>query len=343
MSAKRRGRRIFFSVLLVAFVGILILKGFKYYQKIFYPSVKKDGYIYIPTGSRMYTLNTKLFSNGFIQDTASFSFVAELMEFDKVKPGKYKLTQGMSNKKLISNLRIGKQEPVDLTFSNAKNLKHFASIISRQIEADSNELYSLLTNKEFLKNYGYNVDNILCAFIPNTYEFYWNTNSEEFLERMKIEYNKFWTNEKEEKAFKSGLTKIETGILASIVQAETNHYDEMPIVAGVYINRLKRGWKLQADPTVRFLLDDNTRRVLYKDLEIDSPYNTYKYKGLPPGPLSLPSTQAINSVLNYQNHRFMYFCADPETGRHLFSKTHSQHVRNRKKYHDYLNRERIFR
>jgi UPF0755 protein len=201
----------------------------------------------------------------------------------------------------------------------------------------------LLTNPDFLKSYGYNKQNILCAFIPNTYEIFWNTNSYEFLKRMKKEYNDFWDKDKTKKIQIIGLTPIEVGILASIVQAETNHFDEMPTVAGVYINRLNKGWKLQADPTVRFLLDDKTRRVLYKDLEIDSPYNTYKYTGLPPGPLALPSIQSITAVVNYGKHNYMFFCADPETGKHAFARTNREHERNRKKYQDYLNKNKIFR
>lgn len=240
----------------------------------------------------------------------------------------------MSNNELINMLRSGKQEPVKVTFNNIRSREEFAGKISRQLEADSLSVIHLLMDDKYLEQFGTNALNSLALFIPNTYEFYWNTTAEMFINRMAREYDKFWNQIRRMKCRETGLTRRQVSILASIIEKETSKEIEKPSIAGVYMNRLRKGWPLQADPTIIFAWNDyNIKRVLTKHTRINSPYNTYIYTGLPPGPICLPSIGSIDAVLNFEHHDYMYFCAKDDLGGfHVFSRTLSEHNRNAKKY-----------
>ncbi len=265
-----------------------------------------------------------------------------------VRPGKYILNKGMSNNDIINSLRSN-NITVNVIFNNVKDLNDLAGKLSNQIEADSLSFLSSFDTDFFIEK-GFDEKNILSMYIPNSYNFFWNTSAEQFNERMFEEHTKFWQkNNRVQKANKIGLSKKEVMILASIVYEESKGNIELPKIAGVYVNRLNNNWKLQADPTVKFAayqLDEYKhtviRRVLNKHLKIDSPYNTYKYSGLPPGIISMPSIQAIDAVLNYDKHNYYFFAADPtKPGYHSFARTLSEHKRNARKFHRYLNSKGI--
>ena len=265
-----------------------------------------------------------------------------------VRPGKYILNKGMSNNDIINSLRSN-NITVNVIFNNVKDLNDLAGKLSNQIEADSLSFLSSFDTDFFIEK-GFDEKNILSMYIPNSYNFFWNTSAVQFNDRMFEEHTKFWQkNNRVQKANKIGLSKKEVMILASIVYEESKGNIELPKIAGVYVNRLNNNWKLQADPTVKFAayqLDEykNTviRRVLNKHLKIDSPYNTYKYSGLPPGIISMPSIQAIDAVLNYDKHNYYFFAADPtRPGYHSFARTLSEHKRNARKFHRYLNSKGI--
>jgi len=251
----------------------------------------------------------------------------------------------MNNNELINMLRSGNQAPVNIVLHNIRTKPELASVVQEKLEADSLAVIRLLNNSSYLEDYGLDTETVRAIFIPNTYEFYWNTSAKQFFERMYQEYQKFWTEKKIEKAKKIDLSRLEVITLASIVEEETIKNDERPTIAGVYMNRLRKGMPLQADPTVRYALQDFTiKRILKKHLVIDSPYNTYKNKGLPPGPINMPSIPSINAVLHYEKHDYLFFCAkDDFSGYHAFAKTHAEHVRNARKYQKALNKRKIWR
>jgi len=338
-------------VIIIAFVGFCIGIGFliNTLKKVYSPNVEISGqtkaYINIHTGSNLSDVCKSLYDNSYIINRKSFEWMAKRMKYaEHVKPGRYKLKQGMSNKELIELLRSGKQEPVRFSINNIRLKSQLAGLAGRNLEADSTQLLNLLNDENFLSHLGFNRNTIISVFLPNTYEIYWNTNAESFVKRMKREYDKFWNTEKLEKAKSIGFSPVEIITIASIVDEESNLSSEFPVLAGVYINRLKRDMPLQADPTVKFAMGNfMLKRVLLKYLDYDSPYNTYKYKGLPPGPICIPSIKAINSVLNYERHSYLYFCAKSDfSGAHVFAKTLSQHNLNAEAYQKALNKKRIF-
>ena len=249
----------------------------------------------------------------------------------------------MSNNQLVNMLRGGLQSPVNVTFNNMRDVDQLAGRIAKQIEADSASISQLFHDQEYIKEHGFNNYTIPALFLPDTYQFYWNTDAEGFAVRMLQEYSKFWTDERKEQAKNLGLTPIQVSTLASIVNKETNMTDEMPRVAGVYLNRLKNNWLLHADPTLIFALNDySIKRVLNVHKEVESPYNTYKYVGLPPGPICIPSVAAVKSVLNAEQHHYFYFCAKEDfSGYHNFAKTLAEHNRNAAKYQQALNQRGI--
>lgn len=262
-----------------------------------------------------------------------------------IRPGRYVIENAVSYNELINILRGGKQTPVKVTFSNARTIYDLAGKVGGKIEADSAEIAAFLSDPENYRRDGFTRETVIAIFIPNTYEFYWNTDAADFYLRMLKEYRKFWTDERLKKAEQLNLSPVDVSILASIIDDEVVKADEKPRIAGVYLNRLKLGMPLQACPTIRFALNDYTiTRVLYKHLETDSPYNTYKYKGLPPGPISCPSIEGIDAVLNAEDHDYLYFAARPDfSGYHNFSRTLAEHNRNANLYQRELNRRKIFR
>ena len=314
-------------VLISAIVSIVIV-----IRKIYTPNIilknKQNGYVYIKTGATLQDVCNTLYENNFLVNRNSFEWLAEKKGYAKqIKPGKYKLISGMNNNDLINLLRSGKQERVRISFNNIRFSEQIAGVFGRHLEADSNEIASLFRNDQFLAKYGVTKESAVSIFIPNTYYFFWNTSAEDVFKRMYKESQNFWTTERLLKSKEINLIPYEVITLASIVDEESNYSPEYPIIAGVYINRLKRGMPLQADPTIKFAVGDfSLQRVLSKHTSIESPYNTYRNKGLPPGPIALPSIKAIDAVLNYQKHNYLYFCAKSDfSGQHAFAKTLVQH------------------
>ena len=347
---KVKKTRILKSLLYLAFIFIITASvvGYWAYNKFYSPNVDLQGeqtvIIYIPTGSDFEDVKKILYENDYIIDKTSFEWIAEKKNYtQKVKAGKYELKNKMTDNHLINMLRSGAQIPVRVTFNNIRTKEKLAAKVSQYLEFDSTAFIDLLNNEDHIEKFNFTLDEILIMFLPNTYEFWWNTSAEQFIERMQTEYKKFWTDERKEKANQAGLKPYQVSILASIVQQETNKKDEMSRIAGVYINRLNKNWPLQADPTVIFAIGDFTiKRVSNYQLKYDSPYNTYLNTGLPPGPICLPNPTTINKVLNYEKHHYMFFCAkDDLSGYHAFAKSHRQHQNNANKYHRALNKRGI--
>lgn len=338
---KSRKSKIQKSVLLIlgSLIIIAIIIFVIFIRLLFRPNVwaggKESISIYIPTGAGYNAVKDTLYSKGIVVRRKSFEWLARQKEYpDHVKPGHYVIQEGMNNDELINLLRSGKQTPVKVTFNIARNLNEVAGIISRQIEADSASIVTLMKDDTFLSKLKLSSTDAFTLLIPNTYEFWWTTDAKGFLERMKKESDNFWNENRLQKLSNSRLNIPEVFVLASIVEKETVKNDEKPAIAGVYINRLRKGWKLQADPTLVYASGETgVKRVLNRHKQIDSPYNTYIYEGLPPGPICVPSIQSIDAVLNFQRHDFMFFCAKSDfSGYHAFSRTLAEHNRYAKEY-----------
>jgi UPF0755 protein len=337
--------------ILIAAALIIILVaayyGLNLYKTYFAPNVNgNETYLYIKTGANYEDLLTTIESKDLIKDVESFKKAAAKMNLAaSLKAGRYRLKEGLTNRALINTLKAGNQDPVKLKFQNIRKKENFAAYMAKNMEADSSAFLSVLDSLPLLEKYGFNKENSYTMFIPNTYELYWNIKPIEFFERMQKEYDKFWTAERKQKAEKLKLSPIEVSILASIVDYEALYDKEMPTIAGLYLNRLNRGIPLQADPTVIFANNDFTvKRVTGKLLAVDSKYNTYKYKGLPPGPIMMPSIKAIDAVLNREANNYIYMCAKEDfSGYHNFAETEAQHEVNARKYRAALNERKIFR
>ncbi|MCS6973153.1 MAG: endolytic transglycosylase MltG [Cyclobacteriaceae bacterium] len=327
-----------FSVLLITFV-------FYFYQICYTPNIlvgKEPRELIIPDSATFKTVQQILHEGGYVQDLISFSFLARLMGYDKqIKPGRYVLRANMNNLEAIRYLRLGRQEPVMITFNNVRLIPELAKKITRNIAMTPAAFEAALIQFAMTNSYGFNKDNVLAMFIPNTYEVYYDVSPEGLIERMYEEYRKFWNEERMDKAKALGLTPVEVSILASIVQAETVKREEAPVIAGLYINRLKKDMLLQADPTLVYAWGDfSLKRVLNQHKEIDSPYNTYKYKGLPPGPINMPEIYFIDAVLNHKPSNYLYMCAREDfSGYHNFAATLTEHNRNAARYQQALTRE----
>lgn len=337
---------ILIPIVIVGLIGSVF--AFNYYRLNYVPNTKnsKEIVIYIPTGSTFQNVIDSLCKHDILKNQKSFTTVASRPGYkNNIKAGRYLIKPNTGNRRLISMLKMGLQKPLKLTFNNIRTPEQLAGRIAQQIEADSLSILALLTSDRITTDYGFDKATIIAMCIPNTYEFYWNTNAKGFLDRMQKEYERFWNNERQSKAFKLGLTKVQISTLASIVEEETRFNIEKSRVSGVYINRLNKGIPLQADPTVKFAVGDfGLRRILTKHLEINSPYNTYKYRGLPPGPIRCPSINSIDAVLNTEKHSYLYFCAKADfSGYHEFAKTLTEHNRNAEAYRRALNKERIYR
>lgn len=343
-------KKIILAVLAILLVSAGIT-GFIVYNVIFKPNVsvgdKKSQVIYIKTGSTFDDVVNMLYDNHIILNKKSFIWLAEKKKYpENIKPGKYRVLAKMGNNELINILRAGIQESVQINYTGVRTVSQLVTRVCKRLEADSLEMKEKLKDMGYLTKYGFNQENLMALFIPNTYEFYWNTSVDQWMERMAKEYKKFWTDERKKKARQIGLSQTEVAVLASIVQAEQwNFDDEKPIIAGLYLNRLRINMLLQSDPTVIYALGDFTiNRVLNNDKELDSPYNTYKYKGLPPGPIVLPDASSIDAVLNYQKNDYLYMCAKEDlSGRHYFAKTYDQHQVYAAKYREALNKLNIKR
>ncbi|MGD1846829.1 MAG: endolytic transglycosylase MltG [Salibacteraceae bacterium] len=324
--------------------------GWQAYQAIYQPNVVLEDndspYVYIATGDDFQKVSAQLYERKMILNRSSFEWVAEQKKYTgHVRPGRYKVEAGMTNSELVNLLRSGKQEPVKLVFHNVRTLPDLAGRIARQIEADSTKLVSAMLSTESAREYGFNEHSFRSMFIPNTYQLNWNTSAKQFLDRMAREFKVFWNEKRKMKARELNLQQSEVHTLASIVEEETSKREEAPRIAGVYVNRLRKGMPLQADPTLKWAIGDFTiKRLLDKDKEINSPYNTYKYRGLPPGPIRLADTRYIDAVLDYERHDYLYFCAREDfSGYTNFAKTYAQHLVNARRYQRALNQRKIYR
>lgn len=333
------------KIIFAIIAGLFLLIGTVVYVKFFTDNTtfsKNELYIKIPTGANFE--DVKKIVAPYIKNTSGFYLMASLRSYEKnIKPGRFLLKKGMGNYALIATLR--KNVPIKIAFNNQERLENVAQRIGSEIEADSLSLMSSFHDSIFLKKNGFTKENVIAMFIPNSYQFYWNTSAGKFRDKMLEEYRKFWNKDRLEKAKKLGMTPEQVITLASIVHKESVKLDERPRVAGAYLNRLKLGMPLQGDPTIIYALklrDNNfnqvIKRVLYGDLRINSPYNTYVNLGLPPGPIAQPDISAIDAVLNPEKHDYIYFCASVEKfGYHEFATTFEQHQANAKKYAAWLN------
>lgn len=343
-------KKILIYLSLAVVVGASVY-GYLIYKNIFSPNTnfsEKEVFVYIPTDSN-YNDVVEIITP-YIKDMDLFQMTAEKKSYvANVKPGRFLFKRDMNNNDLVNALRIN--VPLNLAFNNQERLEDFAGRIGSQIEADSTSLMASFTDENFLREQNMTRENVLSLFIPNSYEFFWNTSADKFRDRMAKEYRKFWTPERLQKAQAQNLTPLEVSTLASIVHKETVKSDERPRVAGVYLNRLNRGIKLEADPTVIYAVKKNAddfaieiKRVLYKDLETNSPYNTYMYEGLPPGPIAMPDVTALDAVLNPEKHNYIFFCASVTNfGYHEFAVTAAQHEANRQKYVAWISKQGIKR
>ncbi len=353
-SRPRKSKRPFFHRFIMWTLALLILAaivtGYLLYRAIFKPNVwtgEKDYIsVYIPTGSDFTDVKRILYGNGTVINRKTFEWLASKKKYDEyVKPGHYIITSEMNNDELINLLRSGNQTPVNVIFNSLRSIEDLASVAGSQIEADSSDISALLNDDELIRAYGFSDTSIMSMFIPNTYEFWWTTDARQFMERMDSEYNSFWDEERKAKAKELEMSPIEVTTLASIVEKETNKNDEKPTIAGVYVNRLRAGWRLQADPTLIYAWQDySIKRVLNRHKTIESPYNTYKVRGLPPGPICIPSISSIDAVLNYEDHNYMFFCASADlSGYHAFAKTSREHNRNARAYQKALDELNVYK
>ncbi|NJM26030.1 MAG: endolytic transglycosylase MltG [Bacteroidia bacterium] len=322
--------------LFIAVLGISFT--FYGYQMVFTPNVLVDREareLIIPDNVTFKSLQDQLYNGEYVRDIMAFSFLAKLMDYDEnIRPGRYVLQANMSNYATIKLLRSGNQVPVDITFNNVRILPELAKKITRNLALTPQQFDSAVLTFAATNTYGFNQQNVMAMFIPNTYEVYYNVSGAQLLERLHEEYENFWTADRKAKAQQIGLTPIEVSILASIVQAETIKADEAPVIAGLYINRLKKGIPLQADPTLKFAVGDfSLKRILNVHKEVESPYNTYRHAGLPPGPINMPEISSLLAVLEYKPSNYYYMCAREDfSGYHNFSDNLAEHNRNAARY-----------
>lgn len=345
MEQNKNKKKIFFWIISIIILLAITSTVFTY-RMVFKPiGLPETEYIYIDNNSNYDDVIDQIKEKIELPNEKIFNLLSERMNYQNmVKTGRYAIEDGITMPDLIRKLRSGSQTPIKLTFNNIRTIESLAGRLSSQLMVDSISILEVLRDTTFAAKYGFNEQTFGAMFIPNTYEVYWDTNVENLIDRMKREYDSFWNEERRAKAEKINLTPIEVATLASIVEEEATYAEEYPIVAGLYINRLNRGMRLEADPTVKFAVGDATlRRILFKHLEVESPYNTYKIDGLPPGPIRIPSTASINATLSPAQHNYIFMCAkDDLSGRHNFAVTHAEHARNARAYQKALNERGIY-
>jgi len=340
------GKKVLIAGMITAmllFIFLLLL-----YFVVTWPVIDLKGnrscYFYIHTGSGFSAVKDSLLKKGYLTNPAIFEWLAKRKNYDQhVRPGKYRLTNRMRNNVLVNLLRAGMQEPVRIVIQNVRTPGELAGKIGRHLEADSTRLSRLFSDRAYLARYGLSPETLLVLFIPDTYEFFWNTSADQLFKRMHIEYERFWTPWRLHLADSLHLSVEEVVTLASIVEKETIKNDEKPVIAGVYLNRLKKQIPLQADPTVVFAWNDySIRRVIKKHTDLKSSYNTYYRTGLPPGPICLPSIASVDAVLHAVNHSYYYFCAKPDfSGYHNFASGLEEHGHNARMYRKALDKMNI--
>jgi UPF0755 protein len=342
-------KRKFFLILLIGSSVLAISLTFYFYQLFFSPNTMVDSdrvyMLKIPSNGVFKQVSNQLYDDRVINDAISFAFVSKVMGYqDAVKPGLYQINPKMNNLQLVRMLRAGSQVPVKVTFNNVRTKEDLAEKITANLEVTPDQFLTLIQDSVYIRKFDFEEETIMSMFVPNTYEFWWNTSPEALFDRMYKEYQTFWTEERKQKAQALGLSQKEVSTLASIVQAESQKSDERPKIAGVYLNRMDIGMALQADPTLVYATGDFTlKRILNIHKEIDSPYNTYKYTGLPPGPINLPDVNSLNAVLNAEKHNYLYFCAKEDfSGYHAFAVNYTDHMANARRYQAALNAAKIF-
>ena len=347
----KKSYNIILSLGILSFLFILSLVVYNYYETYYSENTDFDEesvFLYIKSGSGLDNFKKQI--TPLVKDSVTFFNAAyKTKYFLNIKAGRYEIKKGFSNKEIINTLKF-QNKPVKVTFNNLERIENLASRISNFIEADSLSLMNSFNDVNFLNENNLNSESVFSIFLPNTYEFYWNTSADQFRDKMYNQFKSYWTEAKKEKARSLNLSPIEVSVLASIVQRETPKVDERPTISGVYFNRLKKNMKLQADPTVVYTIkekkgfDTKIRRVLYKDLKIKSPYNTYIHRGLPPGPIYMPDFSSIESVLNLENHKYLFFVADVKRpGYHMFASTNREHNKNKRQYTNWLRKNKIRR
>lgn len=338
-------RNIAIALIVIIFaVAAFILPNFYYKLIADNVAVKEKTYLYIPSNANYDQVRDSLTQKSILKKPEYFYDLANDRELaKKFKPGKYAITPGMNNRAIINMLIVGNQEPVQISFRNIRLKENFAGTVSKKLEFDSLSFIKLLDSSEFISQYGFDKENVYTMFIPNSYEMFWNTSAEDFFLRMNKEYKTFWNAERLKKAEALNFTPQQVTVLASIVDAEALADKEMPTIAGLYLNRIRKGIKLEADPTVIFANNDFTiRRVLNRHLTKESPYNTYRIKGLPPGPIMMPSINAIDAVLSPESHNYIYMCAKEDfSGYHNFATNLSDHMANARRFQQALNERNI--
>ncbi len=343
-----KSQKTFLKIILISICIVIISGGLLCCYVLFTPNVvlqKKEAIIYVYPNDSFNDVLNQLKEKKTLKNIQSFKWLARIMDYPgNIKTGRYPLKAGYSNLKLLHDLKSGRQTPGKLTFNNIRTKEQLAKRLGEQLMIDSLEIITMLNDIDFLNGYELTGETVPVIFIPNTYDVYWDITASALFEKMWNEYNHFWTEERRSKAAEVGFSLMEISTLASIVEEETNYSKEKPTIAGLYINRLKMGMPLQADPTVKFALGNfSIKRVLREQLKFDSPYNTYIYTGLPPGPIRIPSIQSIDAVLNYEDHNYIYMCAKYDlSGSHDFSTNYKGHQQNAEKYRRALNKQKIY-
>jgi UPF0755 protein len=328
---------------------IVFISGTFYFYQVFFASnflvkSQKPGWLYIPRGADFKAVKDSLEANKLVHDFLPFAFASKLLGYqDAVKPGAYEIQPNEGNLSLIRRLRSGRQSPVKLTFNSFRTKSQLADRLDQKLELSAEEILNAMQSPELKDRYGLDSSNCISLFVPDSYEVYWTISQKELIRLMGNAYLRLWNDAASEQAKALGFTPAQIMTIASIVQSETNKVDEMPRVAGVYLNRLRENMPLQADPTVVFAVGDfSIRRVLSGHKEVDSPYNTYKYNGLPPGPIAIATRQAIKAVLNPEKHDYLFFCAREDfSGYHNFTRDFNQHLKNARTYQAALNKAGI--
>lgn len=346
--AKIKHKRLKIYIYIISTIIVIALVMGLYIRSTVFKQLQltETAYIYItPTTSYEEVMNQIVEKVNLPSDKIFELLLSKMNYAENIKTGRYAIINEMTVPQMIRMLRSGNQSPVKLTFNNMRTREDLSGRISEQLMLDSLTLLSALKDANQTELLGFDTNTVVAMFIPNTYEVYWDTSVEKLLARMQKEYNTFWNESRKAKAKAIGLSPVEVSTLASIVEEEATYSDEYPIVAGLYLNRLKRGQRLEADPTVKFAVGDFAlRRILYKHLEVESLYNTYRNDGLPPGPIRIPSIKSIDATLSPTDHNYLFMVAkDDLSGRHNFSTTHAEHIRNARKYQKALNERNIYK
>ena len=342
----KRAKRTFIRRVMALFVVLLLATGFWAYRMVLASnfSIKETTYVYVDSQKNFNDLCNQLKDSASCKSLASFKQLAYLIGYpDKMKTGRYAIEPGTGNLRLLKNLIGGLQSPIRITFNNIRLRTDLAQRLDDQLMVTKDELLTRFADSTYCAELGFTTETIQCMFIPNTYELYWDITPDNFMKRIQKEYKAFWTADRLAKAAKIGITPVQVSVLASIVEEETAKADEMGMVAGLYLNRLQINMPLQADPTVKYAVGDVTlKRIMFEHLQVESPYNTYKHTGLPPGPIRVPSIKGINAVLNHDQHNYIYMCAKEDfSGRHNFASTLAEHAKNANRYRAELNRRQI--